>query len=308
MAPFHFYRIAGLGVASEIALAGVIGTPETAADVIIRFGQVPRELDGATDVRATYQVAGERFLVLIPGIARFLLMAGREIVIEAEPGAEPGDVAVFVTGTVFGIALHQRGQFVLHASAVRVGSRAVLFCGASGAGKSTMAATLAAKGYPVIADDICAVSLDDGAPFVQSDGRRLKLWSNAVDALGMQERRGEAVRAKLHKYYVDPPSTDGGALPLGALYALRETRAPATDGIERPNIVDATLLVRRNAYRPRLVRTMNQGQHYLQSAAAVIARAGVFVLHRPLEFRALPATIGTLEAHWREIGLLGDGR
>jgi len=110
---------------------------------------VPASLDDASKKGATWQIAGDRFLFQVPGVARFLLRGGREILFEAAPGVQAGDVSAFVIGTVFGILLHQRGEIVLHASAVRVNDRAVLFCGPSGAGKSTLAAALAQRGFPL---------------------------------------------------------------------------------------------------------------------------------------------------------------
>jgi serine kinase of HPr protein (carbohydrate metabolism regulator) len=64
---------------------------------------------------------------------------------------------------VFGILFHQRQQIVLHASAVRVAGKAVLFYGSSGTGKSTLAAALAQRGYPLIADDVCTVTAETRA-------------------------------------------------------------------------------------------------------------------------------------------------
>ncbi len=303
----HSYRVAGLGVASEIDLPGLIvpapsGQPP---DVTIRLGPVPSGLDGAGVVRPTYEIAGDRFLFRIRGVARFLLRAGREMTVEPEAGTPLADIAIFITGTVFGILLHQRGQAVLHASAVRVGNHAVLFCGSSGAGKSTMAAVLGQGGYAALADDVCAIARDaSGRPLAQADGRRLKLWTEAVDKLGLGGRRGAAVRDRLEKYYVEPPESTDEALPLGAVYVLRETRPPLRDGIERLNIVDATVQIRRNAYRPRLVQALGQGTDYFRLAALIADKAGVFVLRRPLDFTALPKVVAGLEAHWRAAVLL----
>lgn len=78
-----------------------------------------------------------------------------------EAGTPPQDIAIFIIGTVFGLLLHQREQVVLRASAARVGGKAVLFCGASGAGKSPLAAALAQCGYPLITDDVCALAVTD---------------------------------------------------------------------------------------------------------------------------------------------------
>lgn len=292
-------------MASEIVLPGAIPaalTPEP--DVTIRRGAVPRSLDSPQSKGPTWQYTPEQFLLTIPGIARFLLRGGRDVTVEPESPAAASDIAAFITGTVFGILLHQRNQIVLLASAVRVNGKAVLFCGPSGAGKSTLAAALAQRGYPVLADDMCAMTLSsDGTAAVHADGDRLKLWARAIDELKLADRRGESLRAGLGKFYVEPPASVHGTLPLGAIYALREARPPLAAGIDRPNIVDAALLLRRSAYRPLLVRTMNQKALYFR-ASAVANHAGIHYLTRRFNFAAMAESLGWLERHWRETGML----
>ena len=267
----HFYRICGLSVRADLHLPGLIGLAAAGAtpDVTVHGGSVPETLDDATYTGPTWQIADRRFLLNIPDIARFLLKDGREIVYEPAPGGDLSDIPIFVLGTAFGILLHQREQIVLHASAVRVNGRAVLFCGQSGAGKSTLAAALAARGYPLMNDDVCAITVVNGVPTVQSDGRQLKRWEQAIDRLALDERRGGRVRTRLEKFYVEPREVASEPLPIGAVYALRETRPPHATGIERPNVVDSALLLRRNAYRPLIVRRLEQRTNYFHAAAAM---------------------------------------
>ena len=75
-----------------------------------------------------------------------MLTDGNQIVFAPESEASAADVPIFIMGTVFGILLHQRQQIVLHASAVEVNGKAIIFCGPSGEGKSTLAAALAQRG------------------------------------------------------------------------------------------------------------------------------------------------------------------
>jgi len=220
------------------------------------------------------------------------------------PDAEPADIPIFILGTAFGILLHQREQVVLHASAVRVNGKAILFCGPSGAGKSTLAAALAQRGFPLVADDLCAITLAAGAaPMVQPDGRHLKLWAQAIEKLDLAERRGAPVRNKLQKFFVEPQAALAEPLPLGAVYALREARPPHKSGIERPNVVDAALILRRSAYRPLMVNRMGQKADYFYAATAIANAAGIFHLTRPFNFAALPEVVGGLAQHWLDIGL-----
>lgn len=308
----HLYCVSGLSVGSEIVLPGLIAISITdlaadpgPPDVTIRRAPVPVTLATAGASGPTWQIDGKRFLLRIPDIARFLLSDGRDIAFEAEPGAEAADIPIFILGTVFGILLHQREQIVLHASAVRVNGLAVLFCGSSGTGKSTLAAALAQRGFPLITDDVCAITLTGpGTPMVHPDGRQLKLWAQAIEKLDLATRRGERVRSRLEKFYVEPGEAITESLPLGAVYALREARPPHSAGIERPNVVDAALVLRRNAYRPLLVNRMGQKANYFRAATTIANVAGIFHLTRPLDFSAMPEVVSWLERHWLEIGLM----
>jgi len=303
----HFYRISGLSVSSEIVLPAMSAAAagRRRPDVAIRRGRVPATLDGAQKLGPTWQIAGNQFLLHVPKVARFLLSGGRKITFEAEPGADDGDIPLYLLGTAYGILLHQREQIVLHASAVRVNGKAILFCGPSGAGKSTLAAALAQRGYPFITDDFCAVTLtEDGSPMVHPDGRQLKLWAQAIEKLDLKGRSGARVRSRLEKFYVDPGETHGEALPLGTLYALREAQPPLTAGIAQTTAVDAAVILRRMAYRPRLVHRMGQRVNYFHAATAIANKAGIFYLTRTLDFAAMPDIVAGLERHWRSIGLM----
>jgi len=302
-----FYTAAGLCVGSEIELPGMLGMEPRSdtPDILFRLGDVPESLPNAVELGPTWQIDEQRFLIRIPNVARFLVCDGREILVAPEAGTPLSEVAIFLSGTVLGILLHQRAHVVLHASAVEVGGKAVLFCGSSGAGKSTLAATLNKRGYPVIADDFSAIGFSpDGVPQVLPDGRNLKLWADATQQLDLQP--GAQVRAStnMKKYYVEPQSTAGKPLPLGAIYELAEWRPPRVPGIASPNVVDASRLIRRNAYRPRLVKQMQQEALYFAASARLGNVAGIFVLTRPLDFAQMDATVGWLTDHWLTLGLL----
>lgn len=304
----YSYHLAGLSVLSEIVFPGaILGDPSTgAADVIIRRGAVPTSIENATATGPTWAMDDENFLLRVPDVARFLVSGGRSIRVELESAATIEDATAFIAGTAFGILLHQRKHVLLHASAVSVNGAAVLFCGPSGSGKSTLAAALIQRGNPFVTDDFCAVAIDgSGRPMVHPDGRRLKLWAQAIEKLDLAENRGASVRNRLEKFYVEPLGAASAPLPLLAVYVLRETRPRLEIHVERPNVVDAALILGRNAYRPQIIRRMGQDALYFRAAATIANAAGVFVLNRPFNFSVMSEVVRCLENHWLELGLTG---
>jgi hypothetical protein len=303
----HYYYISGLSVSSQIPLHGLspalhgVDMP----DVTISCRAVPVKLREAKLVGSMCQISGDELLLSIPNLARFLIKDGREISFQLEPEGDAADISIVLVGTVFGALLHQRERIVLHASAVRVNGKAVLFCGSSGAGKSTLAAALSQRNYPLITDDLCAITLlDNGNPLVHPDGRLLKLWAQAIEKLDLHEKRGDRVGKDLDKFYVQPGQAYMRAVPLGTIYVLRQQQSGSGAVIETPNVVDRTVLLPHHAYRPIFIDQMEQQRvNYFRAATLIAKKAGMFYLTRALDFTAMPEVISALEQHWQDIGL-----
>lgn len=301
----NVYQISGLCIRCSTVLPGVVPSDGANPDVEIAAGDVPAEIADVCGTGPNWNRSERQFLLDIPPIGRFLLEDGRRITFALRPGVSDWDLAPFLSGTVFGILLHQRGQVVLHASAVSLGDgRAALFCGASGVGKSTLAAAFVERGYPMVADDQCAVVLDGAnVPVLYPDGRYLKLWSRSIDALALDRDAAVPMRGGFEKFYVEPGRNSIAPHRIAAIYVLAEAKPPAVSGITRLNVVDGTNVVLANAYRPQLVRRMNQRGEYFRVGAALAGSAGLYTLTRPLRFSAMAETIVTLEQHWAEIGM-----
>jgi hypothetical protein len=300
------YRIGGLLVECAFALQGAIpATPAGAADVVVALGAAPAELAGPVVEGPNWVAAGDAFLLSVPTVARYLIVGGREIRIDLEPGVELADAQVYLLGTAFGILQHQRGRMVLHASAVAVGDKAALFAGPSGAGKSTLAAAFNRRGYPCVSDDVCGIDFSSGGPVVLPDGRMLKLWADTVSHLEMGERQGPSIRRRLTKYYVEPHSSAVDRdLAVAAVYVLRVAGPRQPPGVSRLGPADAAQLLRRNAYRPSVITKLGLEAAYLGWSSGLHRQAGVFSLTRPFDLAAVPQTIGWLEDHWRTLGIL----
>ncbi|HEX2077958.1 MAG TPA: hypothetical protein VHG08_09620 [Longimicrobium sp.] len=160
------------------------------------------------------------------------------------------DAATYLLGPVLGLVLRLRGVPALHASAVAIGGAALAVVGSAGAGKSTTAAALAARGHAVVADDVLALRGTASAVLAQPAYPHLRLWPDVVPALygpGAElplltpnwSKRLLRVDAAFHP---DP-------LPLGAVYVL----APREEGAGAPrlepiNRVDGVLALVANAY------------------------------------------------------------
>jgi hypothetical protein len=78
--------------------------------------------------------------------------------------------------------LAMRGDLVLHASAVEVEGRAVLFCGPTGRGKSTLASALGEAGHGVLGEDGMAIDMEREDPVAFPGARGIRVRS--LDAEG----------------------------------------------------------------------------------------------------------------------------
>lgn len=287
----RYYSICGLSVASAVPLSGAIESlpGREPADVLIRRQTVPPALEQATVVTPNWQLADGHFLLHVPGILRMSVRDGREILADPAPGQDMNDVAPFILSTGIAALLLQRRRLVLHAATVARQGQAIALCGPTGAGKSTLAAALCRNGYDFVGDDAAAIDFDgDGYPTVTPDGRRHRLWADAIEHLGLEGRRGMAVRGHLRKFHVQPEQENSAAtLPLAGVVILRncpQASAHHNTTMQRLDLVDAAPSLRAEVYRGTLARKMGLDGNLFGQIAQVLRHVPVWRLERNFDF------------------------
>lgn len=180
----HSYTLYGLQVASALECPELRPGQADTPDVTVRYGSVTAEPNANGCVVACSD-GPDAYLLHIPDVATFRIASGREILIERDERADDPAVRLFLLGSAFGALLHQRGITPIHGSAVGVDGGAVLFCGPKGHGKSTLAGAFAARGHPLLSDDVCALTLDRAGVWLHPAFPRLNLLPDAAQRLAV---------------------------------------------------------------------------------------------------------------------------
>jgi len=259
------YFAYGLPILSSLPLPELM--PEPSPDVHqvrICTGAVSPELEGRKMSGGLFETSPGRFLLRLEGVARYLVADGDRIVIDAAAEADEDSVRLFLLGSVFGALLHQRGLLPLHASGIETSKGAVLFAGASGTGKSALAATFHARGYRVIADEICALDRN----YVRPGIPRLLLWRDALDDLGLWSGALRQVRPNLKKYHFPLERRSRDPLPVAAIYVLktvmeRDFRLLRVVGAERFQVLVNCI------FRRHFLTGMDAGTGYIDGVTTI---------------------------------------
>lgn len=297
------YVLAGLRILSEFRLPGVSECASGTTEVVIRQYAFPDSLPGASLVMSDTEWDGERLLIRINGVGRYLVAYDR-IDVDPYDGADPGDVRAYLMGTVLGALCHLRGIFPLHASAIDAATGCVAFTGDSGAGKSTLVAALARRRHQVIADDISFIEPNEqGRLSVWPGVHRLRLWESAVDGLGIPRDGIEREFRGYDKFLIPLPSPEGveRQRPLLAIYELNESPTGASAAVERLRGTESVDVILKNTYRLYLAEFMDRKHKVFSMCAMVANQVPVYRFTRPKEYAGLEHSMVLLERHFGEL-------
>ena len=242
-----YYRLFGLCLASNLPLTGLLSVPFTQwPDVDLSLGELPPWLNDTCRSAAELDyVSGDADEQGDPAVRTWKLNGGAHIRLRFSDDVEfvfdrlgrrlwsawpdtlsEADMAAYLFGPVMGLLLRLRGIVCLHASAIAVNDRVIAFLGRAGAGKSTTAAAFAKLGFPVLTDDIVALS-DCNETFLVPPGEpRLRLWPASVEALYGSPEFLPRMTPTWEKRYLnlqqDGYRLQQETLPLAAVYVLDE--------------------------------------------------------------------------------------
>ena len=188
-----------------------------------------------------------------------------------------------LSSTAIPLMLGERGGLPVHASAVRVGNSALLICALSGRGKSTLAALMASRGHPQIAEDGVVVFESEGLPVVWPGQIGSLVTDEALAAFeagaalpegARPDRRGR--RFRLIGEPVKEPTRVGGVAILMERGGGR---------------VEVTRLPLPQAHRELLVHVLSGGRRSPASfiaSARLVQRVQIAVVTVPNELDSLP--------------------
>ena len=285
-------RVFGFGVWSDVVLAPLEDLPVAPeADVRIWLASAPRwlaDLDGTGAAGPDWYVsphldAAGRPLVTASfvndgryvrlhyreGTEFFLDRRGTEIAARWPDSLTLDDITAYLLGPVLGFLLRLRGTTCLHASAVAMAGRAVVFVGVEGAGKSTMAGAMAERGFPVLSDDVVPLEERSDTFLAHPGWACVRLWPPSVRALAhmgpaehwrLAAADGRRYNLDLlrHGYrFQDHP------LPLGVIYLLRTDARPTTVlGLESVSALDAVMSLVANTFAARLLEPAARAKEF----------------------------------------------
>jgi hypothetical protein len=227
------YVVAETTLESDIELFEFDRVPHGAHhDVRVHRGEMPdqlRETVARFDLNSAGFATGlddrQQFVVTWAKVGTVVLgTGGADMTVYPDPRATDRRVSHLVVNHALPRLLWQRGRTVFHATSVAIDGTGVGFVAPAGTGKSTLAASFALAGYPLLSDDCLVLDrVESGFEIVPSYcGSRL--LPDSARAFAVDEFRiDEAAGSKL-----DVRFDHGRAsrYPLGALFAIERTEGP----------------------------------------------------------------------------------
>jgi hypothetical protein len=213
-------------------------------------------------------------------VGRFLVENGNRICVQPEEGVEEKKLRLFLLGSCLGALLHQRGVVPVHASAIGFGRAAVLLCGRPGAGKSTTAAALIARGHSIVSDDISALSVSPQGVMLAPAYPQLKLSEKSMSYLSLPCSEFTQVSSPKAKYAVRVPSRFQTA-PIEVTALIRLSKTPQNQVQWREIVGGASFHTIRNTIYRKKFNYNACNYRFFHQSQALVKHLRVFELMRP---------------------------
>lgn len=232
-------------------------------------------------------------------MGEFLVGAdGASIVCNRQPGIAVDAFEVYLMGQALSFALLKRGFEPLHGTAVVIDGHAVGFLGASGVGKSTLAAAFVRAGFRVLTDDVLVVHGTGEGAMAYPGPSRLKLFSNTAARMAANVSgavRMNGARTKL-VIPIDDANAHAAPVPLTAIYDVSlPTGRPGSQKVSMTTLPrrDAVLALVRAGFNPRFVNRDHLARQF-SASVALADRVPVKTLSYPRVLKNLPNVVNAV--------------
>ncbi|MEP5153097.1 hypothetical protein [Planktotalea sp.] len=301
----HFrYRLFDLVLASDLKLDRLLpDESENAPDLFWKCSDFEQETFEATDQGLLWKTAPDCFELALPNVATIRVKDGHEILINLVPDAPMADVETLLLSAGVAALMQQRQVFLLHAAAFESASGAVLLAGVSGSGKSLLLSALNQRGYPMISDDITAISCTKQEAWVHPAWPKVSLMLDAFETLGLDRPEPNLGQAQGKRTFTATPFCSQKT-PLDKIVFLKWT---PEDAISISNLkgIEALPQLSSNVYRRTFLKGMQLLESNFTALNQIAAQAQFNTLTRPHDLRRLENVVDKLE---EELGIIPSNK
>jgi hypothetical protein len=255
-----------------------------------------RHTDGRLFMRIdSHESAGYR--IWAPYYGRHLVSADGRSIRSALPNVTPWRWQRLFFAQALPLASALQGLEVFHASAVALRGRVLAFVGASGAGKTSVAAHLVTLGASFVTDDVLAIEPGPEGVRAHPGPARLSIDDAELRRIpAIQQAHVGARVGRSDKLMLEPTPVEQ-ALPLAHLYFLRRAADSSRIHIVEPNESSARALLGSGFLN--YLRSPAHLQRHLEVCAAMSESVRLYDVEVPAACRAREVA-ATVLAHAEE--------
>lgn len=282
-----YYQAFGLTLKSLLAFPEL---PESEGPEDVYLYAAPEGGMGPGGVRGFF-VEGGRASIAHPALGSVCVEAGEKIAFSPASFADERFLRMFLLGPAMAMLLHQRGCLVLHASAVAIDGKAIVFVGEKGRGKSTLTTALYECGYEFLTDDVAALDVGESIT-IRPSVPLAKVDPDALEALKVSGETRFALGGEIPKVgRVMAERVTSASLPVHCIFSLRFGAGPSLVRLS-PQQAFAELL--RHTFAARWLSGQKPDPLHFSRAASLVNRIPLIMLERPKKFSAMNETLHLL--------------
>ncbi|AUT01289.1 hypothetical protein CLI64_13230 [Nostoc sp. CENA543] len=288
------YWAYGLGIHSNLVLPELLEA-DTDCDIAVTVKNSSLGYVEPSQPREYLQVSPQETIVAMKGVGIFHIINGQEVIVTPAPNADQRLMQLCLSGSAMGISLYQRGfSLLLHASAVAVDDQVICFLGHSGAGKSSAAAAMLARGHKIVSDDIVPVILDTTVKVVPGYPQ-MKMSPEVATTCGYDLASLIYLHPLLGEYaYRREQDFNCKPQRLHSLYVLVDSDELVIEQVQRQA---AILELITNSYGIRSLQQAINRQQHLTQCVELLKSVPIYQLKRPRSLPLLSEVASYVEDH-----------